>query len=1084
MKRGRWIASLAMALVLFAVSGCGGEDPDEERDDDQPQLSIPANLELSAQVGESTEESVQVANDGGARLTVDFSHDADWLDIDPSTVDVDAEDRVDVVFEATCHDSDDRTTGVLVGTNEEDAGETVVDVELECMDGEPETGTLVVAIGGLPSGIDADIAVEGPGGFDESITSTETFTDIGVGDYTVTADEVEGDEEQFAPVQPTQSVQVEADSTAEATVEYELQQIDPGTVAVVLDGLPDGAEPTVELVDGGDQVVDTITGDGAFDDVAPGEYTVVPGDYDDNGVIYRANDEDVVVESGETTDVDIEYLEAPGQLEVDVDIPASISADFVIEQNGDDAYDFSTTGPTTETIELEAGSYQIVLQETVEDQWGNEVIFEGVGESFNIESDGQHSRQISADKPTLVTTEVDDADTTGSLREVLDRVERGSEVTFDTDEVDEIALEEMVILSKPVSIIGPADDKVVLTQAAGSSDRLFLISYDGSGEDDSDFLFQDLIFEDATASFGTGIRLSGNAAELDVIVFECEFQQLEADNGGGAAIQIPSQTQDLHLRIQDSEFVDNAATVGPGGAIRGSNAINSGEMIVDIDGSIFHNNDAEQQGGAIFLESDYELVVNDSEFVQNTAGSEGGALFVDEDGDTELVDTVFDTNSATDGDGGAIWIGSGEDLHLRGVEFESNVGVNGGAAYLDTSSDSTEVSAVDNVALEAGGAFFFNRQGDLRRSEFRNNEAEEGHGGAIRFDNAGGLFNPIAIESVLFEENSANQYWGGAISVYSSTINLRNSTFSANAADGFGGAIYMGTASFVRLNYNTFIDNRSDIDAASILYDGSDLLEAVTMRGNYFAGSDGIRFVSNEDNAQSEGYNVFESDLDDDYVDTEFTDMVDADTDYEELDGDGSHRDTHALALDSPGYLDIPADECTDMGSGRMMMDQRGGARPAGTACSVGAREVDTHHENFEDADLPDDFGDGSFDGVDDRTWSYVAAKETDVNTGAAIYLEEQGSELSSDELDGIDGDIEQMAIYYRIGGDSDDGNRRLRVRADGDTVASGSLFDDTGLQTMTIDDFDDWSDADTVTIQNNSPDGEAGIIVEQITWR
>jgi hypothetical protein len=49
------------------------------------------------------------------------------------------------------------------------------------------TGTLVVTVSGLPSGVSADVVVEGPNGFRRALTGTTTLDGLSPGAYTVTA---------------------------------------------------------------------------------------------------------------------------------------------------------------------------------------------------------------------------------------------------------------------------------------------------------------------------------------------------------------------------------------------------------------------------------------------------------------------------------------------------------------------------------------------------------------------------------------------------------------------------------------------------------------------------------------------------------------------------------------------------------------------------------------------------------------------------------------------------------------------------------------------------------------------------------
>jgi hypothetical protein len=84
----------------------------------------------------------------------------------------------------------------------------------------PTTGTLTVAITGLPAGANATVAVTGPGGFSRRLTATETLAGLTPGTYTVTADTVTVSGQQHAPSPLSRTVQVQAGQSSSASVTY------------------------------------------------------------------------------------------------------------------------------------------------------------------------------------------------------------------------------------------------------------------------------------------------------------------------------------------------------------------------------------------------------------------------------------------------------------------------------------------------------------------------------------------------------------------------------------------------------------------------------------------------------------------------------------------------------------------------------------------------------------------------------------------------------------------------------------------------------------------------------------------------
>lgn len=84
----------------------------------------------------------------------------------------------------------------------------------------PTLGSLLVNVNGLPSGASASVAVSGPGGYNQSVTSTQTLTSLTPGVYTVAAQDVAPAGVTYTADPPTQSSSVTAGTTSNVTVTY------------------------------------------------------------------------------------------------------------------------------------------------------------------------------------------------------------------------------------------------------------------------------------------------------------------------------------------------------------------------------------------------------------------------------------------------------------------------------------------------------------------------------------------------------------------------------------------------------------------------------------------------------------------------------------------------------------------------------------------------------------------------------------------------------------------------------------------------------------------------------------------------
>jgi hypothetical protein len=132
----------------------------------------------------------------------------------------------------------------------------------------PTTGTLSVQVSGL-GGATATIQVSGPGGFSRSLSSSQSFTAVTPGSYTITAPAASTTAYDYAPTAATQSVDVTAGNTATATVTYAATT---GALSIALAGLPTGKTADV-TVSGPSGFVTHATTTGTLNRLAPGQYT-------------------------------------------------------------------------------------------------------------------------------------------------------------------------------------------------------------------------------------------------------------------------------------------------------------------------------------------------------------------------------------------------------------------------------------------------------------------------------------------------------------------------------------------------------------------------------------------------------------------------------------------------------------------------------------------------------------------------------------------------------------------------------------------------------------------------------------------
>ena len=287
---------------------------------------------------------------------------------------------------------------------------------------------------------------------------------------------------------------------------------------------------------------------------------------------------------------------------------------------------------------------------------------------------------------------------------------------------------------------------------------------------------------------------------------------------------------------------------------------NSNLTIID---SHFANNSA-QLGGAIFVEIDSTMIINDSTFVGNSADDcvddccNGGALFIDSGCTVTAHNSTFNNNTS-EFSGGAIALFRGAFEGIQN-EFTSNgarnlggsifahfsssiksdmstfthneAGFSGGVIYADylssiivkngtflhnmatmttCTTDNSIAMNLDGMCFDSeagfGGGALYARYGstiDIQDSKFSGNKAENDGGVMYAISNG-----TITVKDSTFDSNSA-RYGGGVVySYYYSSITIHSSQFSNNEAGNAGGVFHVFYSSTLSLVNTTFDRNKA-----------------------------------------------------------------------------------------------------------------------------------------------------------------------------------------------------------------------------------------------------------------------------------
>ena len=281
-----------------------------------------------------------------------------------------------------------------------------------------------------------------------------------------------------------------------------------------------------------------------------------------------------------------------------------------------------------------------------------------------------------------------------------------------------------------------------------------------AGDDVNTLTVSGSTFKENGGLYGAGIFVAGS----DFTVSDCVFDKNSAfgkgnmtpNNNNGAAIVVTDTGKDITGAITGSNFTNNKAQYG--------GAIYICEGNIAISDSLFENNSADVEGGAIDIDSAINnpvVTVENSKFVNNTPQAIhnskelhlGIETFTDLQNAIDLVDGILtldsdiamtDDEAANFKDGVAInkniridgkghtidaknlgrifSIGEGFTVTLTNATLINGKATEGGAIYNDGSLTLSDVKLSDNAADSYGGAVFNNGHLVVGNSVFDSND--------------------------------------------------------------------------------------------------------------------------------------------------------------------------------------------------------------------------------------------------------------------------------------------------------------------------------------------------------------------------
>jgi uncharacterized repeat protein (TIGR01451 family)/CSLREA domain-containing protein len=451
-----------------------------------------------------------------------------------------------------------------------------------------------------------------------------------------------------------------------------------------------------------------------------------------------------------------------------------------------------------------------------------------------------------------------------------------------------------------------------------------------------------LTLTDSTVS-GNNAYLGGgiyNAGTLTLV--NSTVRGSTAEQGGGiyndaGSVQLTSSTVEDNMALSDGGGIAN---VGAGvGGVTLADSIVSGNVAtygggihnagaLTLGNSFVRGNEASSGGGGLYNAGALTLTegtVSDNGISSTIASNgHGGGIYNAITGTLTLTgSTVSDNtvlNAAHDSYGGGIYNAGtltltdsavsgnntyGDHCHGGGIHNEGTLTLN------DSTVSDNHASAIGSYG-DGGGIHSVGGSSSVTlNSSTVSGNSSNGGGSGGGFWNSNGS-RMVLNNSTVTLNNSSNK-GGGINNTITSTLTLDNSTIgSYNFASGSGGGLWNDMGGTVVWKNSIIAGNRANAG-------GPDCYNTATLT--------------------SLNYNLMGDDSDCLFA-PQAGDQVGVDPLLGPLQDNGGPTETRALLSGSPAIDAIPIGSCTDHQGTSITADQRGVARPQGSACDVGAYEA------------------------------------------------------------------------------------------------------------------------------------------------
>ena len=413
-----------------------------------------------------------------------------------------------------------------------------------------------------------------------------------------------------------------------------------------------------------------------------------------------------------------------------------------------------------------------------------------------------------------------------------------------------------------VATIGDAtiSDSYFVNNAGRWGGAISASGYLIAGDDVNTLTVSGSTFKENGGLYGAGIFVAGS----DFTVSDCVFDKNTAfgkgdmtpNNNNGAAIVVTDTGKDITGAITGSNFTNNKAQYG--------GAIYICEGNIAISDSLFENNSADVEGGAIDIDSAINnpvVTVENSKFVNNTPQAIhnskelhlGIETFTDLQNAIGLVDGILtlDSDIAMTDDESAGFV--------NGVAINKNIRIDGkghtisaedlgrifsiGEGFTVTLTNATLI----NGKADKGGAIY--NDGSLTLSDVKlSDNAADSYGGAVFNNGHLVVGNSVFDSNDIVNRGSASVDYGGAAiyNWYDGTLTVSGSNFTNNIKNYKNGDCLVGAVATIgdaTISGSNFVNNAGRwggaISTTGDLLEGS-AVSTLTVSGSTFKENGGL----------------------------------------------------------------------------------------------------------------------------------------------------------------------------------------------------------------------------------------------------